>query len=110
LRRIERMDAPIKSPMANERAEELDTERIADLRSRISEINMQLLELLEARGRLVREIMTIKGRLAQPAYDPQREREMLCALLANSTGVYPDAQIEKVFSTIFAASLALASD
>jgi chorismate mutase len=54
--------------------------------------------------------MTIKGRLAQPAYDPQREREMLCALLANSTGVYPDAQIEKVFSTIFAASLALASD
>lgn len=104
------MGAPIKSPMTNERARELDTERIADLRLRIDELNRQLLGLLEARGRLVREIMTIKGRLARPAYDPQREREMLCAVLANSTGIYPNAQIEQVFSTIFAASRALAGD
>lgn len=89
---------------------QVDAERMASLRSRLDELNMQLLALLEARGRIVHEIMIIKAKLGRPAHDPQREQEILDVLVAHSSGVYPKAEIEQVFNAIFAASRALAAN
>jgi 3-deoxy-7-phosphoheptulonate synthase / chorismate mutase len=80
---------------------------IAKLRANLDQINVQLLTLIEARGRLVREVMAIKRSLGAPAYDPKREQEMMEALLDHANDVYPKAALERIFRAIFAASRAL---
>jgi 3-deoxy-7-phosphoheptulonate synthase / chorismate mutase len=85
----------------------LESERIASLRSSLDQINLQLLDLIEVRGRLVHELMALKRSLGRPAYDPAREREMMNALLDNAHGVYPKAALQRIFAAIFIASRAL---
>lgn len=85
-------------------------ERLAAVRSEIDAINVEILESLEARGRLVREVMAIKERLGRPMYDPQRERVMMEELLYRAADVYPPASIERVFSAIFAVSRELKAE
>jgi chorismate mutase len=103
------MSLPNESAARVEPTEEADTERIAALRSNLDRINAQLLELIEARGVLVHEIMDIKERLGWPAHDPDREQGMLNALLRHAADVYPKAALKEVFGAIFAASRALAN-
>jgi chorismate mutase len=87
-----------------------DVQQLEDLRSELDATNLQLLATLEARGRLVREIMAIKRRLGWPAYDPERERMMTETLLRRAADVYPQAALEQVFRAIFAASRALGAE
>ncbi len=85
-----------------------DAEQLEALRSELDAINLQLLETLELRGRIVQEVMAIKRRLGRPAYDPERERMMTEVLLRRAADVYPRAALERVFKAIFTASRALA--
>ena len=78
------------------------------LRSKLDAINLQLLEILEVRGRVVREVMAIKRRLGRAAYDPERERVMMETLLRRASDVYPRVALEQVFKAIFTASRSLA--
>ena len=94
----------------NQSSDGADVERILELRSELDRINIQLLELIETRGRLVHEVMVIKRRLGRPAHDPSREHEMLNALLARAVGVYPRASLVAIFRAIFVASRALSND
>ena len=80
---------------------------IARLRESLDAINQELLALLEQRGRLVHEVMKIKREYSLPAHDPERERRMTEALLDRSSGVYPRASLERVFTSIFEVSRAL---
>lgn len=77
------------------------------MRAELDEINLGILHTLEARGRLVREIMELKGQLNMPAYDPDRERRMLQALLEKAESVYPQDALERIFGAIFAACRSL---
>ena len=95
---------------ADPRGRPTDVQRLASLRSELDAINLQLLATLEARGRLVREVMATKRRLGRPAHDPQRERMMMEALLRQTADVYPQAALEGVFRAIFAASRALGAE
>lgn len=83
--------------------------RIAGLRLAIDAVNQEMLALLEKRGRLVVEIMQLKHELGLHSYDPDRERQMIAALLRSSTGVYSAAALERVFAGIFEASRGLGS-
>jgi chorismate mutase len=85
-------------------------EQLAALRLQLDEINLQLLERLEARGRLVREVMAIKQRLGLGVHDPQREQGMLDRLLARASGVFPRSALERVFREVFAASRGLGAE
>jgi chorismate mutase len=84
-----------------------DEAEIAELRTQLDAINLQLLQTLEARGRLVRKIMVVKRRIGRSTHDPARERDMMAALLAKASDIYPAAGLEQIFGAIFAASRAL---
>jgi chorismate mutase len=66
-------------------------------------LNLELLRLLELRGRTVRQVMSVKQRLQIARYDGTREQQMMETLLGAATGVYTDAVLVEVFKAIFAA-------
>lgn len=81
--------------------------RIPELRAQVDEINMQILELLNKRARVVTEIGKEHSRLGHQFYDPAREGQMLQALELANTGPFSNETIKALFREIFRASLAL---
>ena len=82
-------------------------EDIENLRERVHQINLQILELLAERGTLVQEIGEIKARLGLDFSDAYREAEMLAGLTETNPGPYPEHAIRAIFGEIFRASLQL---
>jgi 3-deoxy-7-phosphoheptulonate synthase/chorismate mutase len=85
----------------------MSKERVQELRGQIDSINMQLLDLLSQRARIVSEIGKIHTQLGVEHYDPQREAEMLTVLEMANQGPFPNETIKALFREIFRASLAL---
>jgi 3-deoxy-7-phosphoheptulonate synthase / chorismate mutase len=81
--------------------------RISELREQVDEINMQLLELLNKRARVVSEIGKEHARMGSRFYDPAREAQMLQVLEQANTGPFSHETIKALFREIFRASLAL---
>jgi 3-deoxy-7-phosphoheptulonate synthase/chorismate mutase len=81
-----------------------------ELRSRLDEINLQLLNLMSKRGAIVKEIGEIKKKQGVQKFDPVREREMLEQLVKHNTGPFDDETIRHLFKQIFKASLELQQD
>lgn len=81
-----------------------DTGALLRHRREIDEVNAQLLELLERRGRIVGRIAILKRRHGIQIHDPDREDAMLAAVLARATGPFSRAQITRVFRCIFEVS------
>jgi 3-deoxy-7-phosphoheptulonate synthase / chorismate mutase len=81
--------------------------QIAEVRAALDKLNLELLRKLETRGRLVQEIMFLKELLGRAAHDPERERQMLDALVAQAEGVYSEGSLRAIFGSIFAASRTL---
>lgn len=77
--------------------------RLKALREQIDSIDDRLLELLEERMEIVKEIGTLKHRSGGSIYRPDREREILNRLNAKSNLLSPSA-IEAIFLEIFAIS------
>jgi 3-deoxy-7-phosphoheptulonate synthase/chorismate mutase len=82
-------------------------DRIATLREKIDEINLQILELLCQRGEIVQEIGHIHAAREDQFFHPERELEMLTRLVAHNRGPYSDEIICYLFKEIFKASLHL---
>ncbi|RUS45034.1 bifunctional 3-deoxy-7-phosphoheptulonate synthase/chorismate mutase [Cohnella sp. AR92] len=80
---------------------------LEELRSKLSGINRQLLELLSARAETVQEIGRIKEKQGGPEFDPVREQEMLKELVEANPGPFDDKTIRHLFKQIFQASLDL---
>jgi 3-deoxy-7-phosphoheptulonate synthase/chorismate mutase len=70
----------------------------------IDGLNAQLLDLLEARGRLVEKIAELKKRHGIQVHDPDREGAMLAAVLARATSPFSREQIARVFQCILEVS------
>ena len=82
-------------------------ERLNELRAEVDVINMQILELLSRRGRVVEEIGKVTQELSRSFYDPQREATMLNALEQANKGPFSNDTIKALFREIFRASMAL---
>lgn len=80
------------------------------LRLQMDEINIKLLELINERGRLVREIGKLKETRGIEQFDPVRERHMLDLLREKNTGPFETSTIEHIFKEIFKAGLDLQRD
>lgn len=80
------------------------TDELKELRSRIDRVNARILELLEERARLVKQVAKVKERRRIPTIDRQREDEMISALLHQSRGELSPAQIKNIFRHIFTIS------
>lgn len=80
------------------------------LRNEIDQLNKELLELLNKRAEIVKEIGKVKQKHGQPIYDPIREQNSLNALVKANQGPFPDEVIISIFKEIFNASKLLQAD
>ena len=69
-------------------------------RKQIDEIDRQLLKLLNARSRCAVEIGHLKKRLNLPAWQPEREAEVLRNVVDANSGPLDDGAIRRLFERI----------
>jgi chorismate mutase/prephenate dehydratase len=83
---------------------------IADLRSKIDAIDMELLRLLNERAKVARDIGAIKSREGLPIYSPEREDRVIRSLIDRSEGPLTPEAIRAIYCEIMSAALALEKD
>lgn len=90
--------------------QQVGNNELDQLRQRVEEINLQLLELINERAAAVQEIGTVKESQGVNKYDPVRERHMLDLIKKNNNGPFEDSVILHLFKQIFKAGLNLQED
>ncbi|MFO7287360.1 MAG: prephenate dehydratase [Gammaproteobacteria bacterium] len=85
-----------------------DEQALERLRKRIDEIDASIQELISERARCAKEIGVVKG-LAKTAefYRPEREAQVLRAVLERNKGPLTDEQVVRIFRELMSACLAL---
>jgi chorismate mutase len=81
--------------------ENADTEaRIRKLRSRVDEVDRELIRILNERARIVQELLTIKAETGKPLFDPKREEEILRRVAEENEGPIYDSSMREIFELI----------
>lgn len=73
---------------------------LARQREEIDAIDLRLLELLNARTRVVEEIGRIKEQFTMPIYEPKREDAVMNNVLSHNRGPLGDAAVRRIFERI----------
>ncbi|MCU0226193.1 MAG: chorismate mutase [Bryobacterales bacterium] len=73
---------------------------LARQRAEIDALDLRILELLNARTRVVEEIGRIKEELAMPVYEPKREDSVMANVLTHNHGPLDDAAVRRIFERI----------
>ncbi|WP_042146437.1 bifunctional 3-deoxy-7-phosphoheptulonate synthase/chorismate mutase [Paucisalibacillus sp. EB02] len=81
-----------------------------ELRNRLDDVNLQILELVNLRAAIVKQIGQIKNKQGIKRFDPVREREMLDQLIQHNNGPFDNSTIEHIFKEMFKAGLELIED
>jgi len=82
-------------------------EKLKPLRDQIDTIDMQLLEVLNRRARVVQEIGYIKEAADSPVYRPEREAQILRNVVDRNPGPLPNADVQSIFIEIMSSCRAL---
>lgn len=93
-----------------ERMTKMTKHELDNLRDRIDEMNVKLLEIINERAQLVQEIGRVKETQGVNRYDPVRERSMLNHIKEHNDGPFENSTIEHIFKEIFKAGLELQKD
>ena len=80
------------------------------LRKKVDEMNLKLLDVINQRAELVQEIGRVKEKQGVNRYEPVRERAMLDLLKDKNDGPFYNSTIEHIFKEIFKAGLELQKD
>jgi 3-deoxy-7-phosphoheptulonate synthase / chorismate mutase len=80
------------------------------LRGQVDELNTKILDLINERTTVVRDIGRVKEKQGVNRYDPIREREMLNALVQSNKGPIPNGILEQIFKGIFMSALEIQED
>lgn len=83
---------------------------LESLRSQIEKTTLQMLELLNERGRIAQEIGKLKEMQGVKRFDPVQERKLLNLLADHNEGPFSTATVQHIFKQIFKASLELQED
>lgn len=83
---------------------------LTELRQKIDAIDDQLIALLNERAELVHKVGEIKKKDGLEIYAPEREEQLLQALLAKSKGRLPEKSIRAIYREIMSSALALEED
>ncbi|MGE5559313.1 MAG: bifunctional 3-deoxy-7-phosphoheptulonate synthase/chorismate mutase [Bacillota bacterium] len=75
------------------------------LRRDVDLTNQEILNLINQRTALVKEISDLKDETNTDYFDPVREEQMFAALFTKNKGPLPNELVKEVFSAIFAVSL-----
>lgn len=73
---------------------------LAESRRRIDELDVQLLELLNRRTRVVEHIGHIKESLAMPIYEPKREDDVFRNVIEHNEGPLTADAVKSIFERI----------
>ena len=73
---------------------------LARQRAQIDALDLEILELLNARTRVVEEIGRIKQALSMPVYAPKREDSVMANVLSHNQGPLDDAAVRRIFERI----------
>ncbi len=74
--------------------------RIDELRSRVDEVDRELIRFLNERARIVQEIVEIKAEAGKPLFDPKREEEILRRVAEENEGPIYDTSMREIFELI----------
>ena len=78
----------------------IDEKTVDDCRRQIDAIDAELLRLLNQRAAIACEIASIKVASGLPAYDGNRERQVLARVIEKNTGPLDDQSVTDIFSGI----------
>jgi chorismate mutase/prephenate dehydratase len=82
--------------------------RLGELRTQIDEVDRGILDLLNRRAELVRDVGEAKqGGRRSPVYVASRERDLVHALIERNSGPFPNDAIPHVFREIISATRSL---
>ncbi len=73
---------------------------LAECRGRIDEVDLRILELLNARTRIVEEIAEIKQKARLPIYEPKREDEVFDNVMGHNGGPLGPDSVKRIFERI----------
>ncbi|UOR11905.1 bifunctional 3-deoxy-7-phosphoheptulonate synthase/chorismate mutase [Halobacillus amylolyticus] len=88
----------------------MSNQQLDQLRSQLEEVNLQLLNLINKRGELVKDIGQIKEKQGMNRFDPVRERVMFDQISQHNDGPFEDSTVIHLFKEIFKAGLELQQD
>src|SRR3982751_5708413 len=74
--------------------------RISELRSRVDEVDRELIRILNERARIVQEMVAIKAEAGKPLFDPRREEEILRRVAQENEGPIYDSSMREIFELI----------
>ena len=81
--------------------ESADTQaRIGELRSRVDEVDRELIRILNERARIVQELVAIKAEAGKALFDPKREEEILRKVAEENEGPIYDTSMREIFELI----------
>ena len=81
--------------------ENADTQaRIEELRSRVDDVDRELIRILNERARIVQEMVEIKAQAGKPLFDPKREEEILRKVAEVNEGPIYDSSMREIFEII----------
>lgn len=80
---------------------------LKNLRKKIDDIDLQILQLLNERAETALEIGRTKQTNQLNIHSPEREREILTRLMKKNTGPFPNNVLKLIYEEIISASLAL---
>jgi 3-deoxy-7-phosphoheptulonate synthase/chorismate mutase len=83
---------------------------LEELRNQLDEVNLEILEKINDRAKIVQEIGQVKEKQSMKRFDPVRERDMLNKITNANTGPFMTSTVEHIFKEIFKASLELQED
>lgn len=81
--------------------------RLAPLRTRIDQLDQQIIDLLNERAKVVVEIGHIKRGTNSPIYAPEREHKVLAQVRQYNKGPLPDSCVEAIWRELMSGSFAL---
>src|SRR5208282_2214224 len=83
------------------------TDPLENLRQQIDRLDAQIVELLNARARVVVEVGKVKQSLGDPIYAPDREKMVLEKVRKLNAGPLPDRCLDAVYRELMSGSFAL---
>jgi chorismate mutase-like protein len=75
-------------------------EALAKYRDEIDALDLQLLELLNRRTKVVEEIGEVKQAVNLPVYEPKREEDVFRNVIENNTGPLTTDALKRIFERI----------
>ena len=78
----------------------MSTDKLADCRRQIDQLDLKIVDLLNQRTEIVHEIGRIKRQLSLPIYEPKREDQVFENVTSHNPGPLTAEALKRIFERI----------